>query len=197
LLTTLLRPGKIIFAKLMAALRVSTVLTFLLTEQLLLAYLLIPELRDRFLTLVEFLAIIAATCLITSTVGLLCSSLTRRTSRAMVFTYLTLLLLFVGPVGLGFYLEGFARGVSAQQLSALTITSPFSAAFSVSLPIKASIADAQTAGADASSASILVPRIGLPVWGVFLLLTFPLCAVLYVVTYFAFRWRWWKASNTI
>ena len=47
LLTTLLTPGKIVFAKLMAALRVSTVLTFLLTEQLLLAYLLIPELRDR------------------------------------------------------------------------------------------------------------------------------------------------------
>ncbi len=40
LLTTLLRPGQIILAKLLAALRVSTVLTFLLTEQLLLAYIL-------------------------------------------------------------------------------------------------------------------------------------------------------------
>ena len=37
LLTTLLRPGRIVLAKLLAALRVSTVLTFLLTEQLLLA----------------------------------------------------------------------------------------------------------------------------------------------------------------
>ncbi len=37
LLTTLLRPGTIVVAKLLAALRVSTVLTFLLTEQLLLA----------------------------------------------------------------------------------------------------------------------------------------------------------------
>ena len=46
LLTTLLRPGKIVFAKLLAALRVSTVLTFLLTEQLLLAYFLLPELRS-------------------------------------------------------------------------------------------------------------------------------------------------------
>ena len=34
LLTTLLRPGRIVLAKLLAALRVSTVLTFLLTEQL-------------------------------------------------------------------------------------------------------------------------------------------------------------------
>jgi ABC-type transport system involved in multi-copper enzyme maturation permease subunit len=196
LLTTLLRPGKIIFAKLLASLRVSTVLTFLLTEQLLLAYLLIPELRDRFLTLFEFLAIIAATCVITSTVGLFCSSLTRRTSRAMIFTYLTLLVLFVGPVGLSWYLEGFARGVSAQQLSSMTITSPFSAAFSVSLPIKTTITDAQAAD-DAASAAILVPRIGLPVWAVFLILTAPICAVLFVFTYFAFRWRWWKAGATI
>ena len=45
LLTTLLRPGKIVLAKLLAALRVSTVLTFLLTEQFLLAYVLLPELR--------------------------------------------------------------------------------------------------------------------------------------------------------
>ena len=42
LLTTLLTPGRIVLAKLIAALRVSTVLTFLLTEQLLLAYVLLP-----------------------------------------------------------------------------------------------------------------------------------------------------------
>ncbi len=75
LLTTLLRPGRIVLAKLLAALRVSTVLTFLLTEQILLAYILLPELRDRFWTLVVYLAIIAVTCLATSTIGLLCSSL--------------------------------------------------------------------------------------------------------------------------
>ena len=107
LLTTLLPPGKIVLAKLLAALRVSTVLTFLLTEQLLLAYVLIPELRDRFWTLVVFLAIIATTCLATSTIGLLCSALSRKTSVAMVLTYMTLLVLFVGPVGVRWYLEGF------------------------------------------------------------------------------------------
>ena len=56
LLTTLLRPGRIVLAKLLAALRVSTVLTFLLTEQILLAYVLLPELRSRFWTLFVFLA---------------------------------------------------------------------------------------------------------------------------------------------
>src|SRR5215471_11192479 len=79
LLSILLRPGKIVFAKLLAALRVSTVLTFLLTEQILLAYFLLPELRYRIWTLVVFLTIIAVTCLATSTIGLMCSSLARRT----------------------------------------------------------------------------------------------------------------------
>src|SRR3954454_23453931 len=88
LLTTLLRPGRIVLAKLLAALRVSTVLTFLLTEQLLLAYVLLQELRDRFWTLFVFLAIIATTCLATTTIGLLCSALARRTSVALVMSYL-------------------------------------------------------------------------------------------------------------
>src|SRR4051794_6108303 len=106
LLTTLLGPWKIVIAKLVAALRVSTVLTFLLTEQLLLAYFLLPELRYRFWTLAVFLLIILTTCLATSTVGLMCSALSRKTSVALVMTYLTLLTLFVGPVGMGWYLEG-------------------------------------------------------------------------------------------
>ena len=108
LLTTLLTPGRIILAKLLAAWRVSTVLTFLLTEQLLLAYFLLRELRDRFWTLLVFLLIIATTCLATTTIGLLCSGLSRRTSVAIVLTYVTLLVLFIGPVGLDWYLQGFS-----------------------------------------------------------------------------------------
>ena len=130
LLTTLLRPGQIVFAKLMAALRVSTVLTFLLTEQLLLAYILLPELRQRFWTLLVFLLIIATTCMATSTIGLMCSSLARRTSTAMVMTYLTLLTLFVLPLGVQSYLQTIAS-VSEEQLAALTVTSPFAAALGV------------------------------------------------------------------
>ncbi len=114
----------------MAALRVSTVLTFLLTEQLLLAYVLLPELRNRFWTLVVYLLIIATTCMATSTIGLMCSALARRTATAMVMTYLTLLALFVFPMGVQSYLQTIAS-VTEEQLAALTVTSPFSAALSV------------------------------------------------------------------
>ena len=199
LLTTLLTPGKIVFAKLLAALRVSTVLTFLLTEQLWLAYFLIPELRDRFWTLGIFLAIIATTCLATSTIGLLCSALSRKTSVAMVMTYMVLLILFVGPIGVRQYLENVSK-ISYEQIDALTITSPYSAA--LSLPMKSSqgsssfaIDSASSPAVDPSLKATLVPGIGWPVWAVFLLLYPVLAVVLYAATYLAFRYRWWKASS--
>jgi len=192
MLTTLLTPGRIVFAKLLAALRVSTVLTFLLTEQLLLAYALIPELRERLWTLLIYLAIIGATCLISSTVGLMCSSLTRRTSAAMVVTYLLLMLLFAAPVGVNRFLEGFTD-LSEARLSALTVTSPFSAALSV--------ARARSSGISSDTAQEVVvanvPGLDLPVWAVYLALAPILAALFYGITYLAFRWRWWKAGNTI
>ncbi|HEX8201320.1 MAG TPA: ABC transporter permease subunit, partial [Isosphaeraceae bacterium] len=199
LLTTLLRPGQIVLAKLLAALRVSTVLTFLLTEQLLLGYLLIAELRGRLVTLVIFLAIIAVTCLATSTIGLLCSALSRRTSVAMVLTYLSLLVLFVGPVGLRSYLLAFRSEISEAQLSALTVTSPFSAALSLPLP-RNSLSSPSMGETQAQAANPFgppIPGLGLPVWAVYLLVTPPLCLVLFALTYLAFRWRWWKAGITI
>ncbi len=191
LLTTLLTPGRIVFAKLLAALRVSTVLTFLLTEQLLLAYALIPELRDRLWTLFVYLAIIAATCLISSTVGLMCSALTRRTSVSIVVTYLLLLLLFVAPVGVSNFLQGFTR-ISEDQLAAVTVSSPFAAALSVVRARSSGLS-----GITRETVAVTVPLLKLPVWAVYLMIAPVLCSILYVVTYLAFRWRWWKAGNTI
>ncbi len=195
LLTTLLGPGKIVVAKLMAALRVSTVLTFLLTEQLLLAYVLLPELRDRFWTLVVFLLIIATTCLATSTVGLMCSALVRRTSAAMVMTYLTLLFLFVMPVGLERYFQGIAS-VTTEQLAALTVTSPFSAALSV--PMHSTQSERWTSQPLVIRGSVLVPiveGVSMPVWAIFLCIYPLLCLVFLFVAYLAFRWRWWRAGG--
>ncbi len=194
LLTTLLTPARIVLAKLLAALRVSTVLTFLLTEQLVLAYALIPELRDRFWTLFIALLIIATTCLITSSVGIMCSSLSRRTSAAMVMTYLTLLVLFAGPVGVSSYLRSFATTVSEPRLAAITVTSPFSAALSLRM---ASHPDLQPGETSDFREVPNVPGLDMPVWAVFLVLSVPLAALCTLTAYLAFRWRWWKAGVTI
>ncbi len=195
LLTTLLRPGKILSAKLLAALRVSTVLTFLLTEQLLLAYFLLHELRGRIWTLGVFLLIIATTCLATSTIGLLYSSLSRRTSAALVLTYMTLLILFVGPIGLGWYLQGFGS-ITPEQLAAFTVTSPFSAAFSIPMHVT-KFQENPNETVEISNAVLvsLYPGMSLPVWTWFLAIYPPLCVILYGVTYLAFRWRWWRAGG--
>jgi ABC-type transport system involved in multi-copper enzyme maturation permease subunit len=196
LLTTLLRPGTIVLAKLMAALRVSTVLTFLLTEQILLAYVLLPELRGNLWTLIVYLLIIATTCLASSTIGLLCSSLARRTSVAMVLTYLTLLALFVMPMGLAWYLQGISS-FKKEQLAALTVTSPFSAALSVPMHTT-SRNEAWLAGPVPVRDSVWVPiarGIELPVWAIFLVIYPPLCLFLFLLTYLAFRWRWWRSGG--
>jgi ABC-type transport system involved in multi-copper enzyme maturation permease subunit len=195
LLTTLLRPGRIVLAKLLAALRVSTVLTFLLTEQILLAYALLPELRARFWTLMVFLLIIAVTCLATSSIGLMCSSLARRTSVAMVLTYMTLLILFVLPIGLDWYLKAFAS-ISNEKLAALTITSPFSAAMSV--PMHTTRNEIMSNQPLPVEETVLVPitsSIRLPVWAIYLLIYPPLSLFFFWVTYAAFRWRWWRSGG--
>ena len=203
LLTTLLQPGQIVMAKLMAALRVSTVLTFLLTEQLLLAYVLVGELLRRAWTLPIYLAIIAATCLISTTVGLLCSSLTRRTSAAMVMTYLVLLALFAGPIALARFPRAEQGGpsgglqVTDKLVAALSVASPFAATFSVPLggSARSSVGDAIGADSNPDPATSIVPGLGIPVWVAFLGLTPVACAALMGVTYFAFRWRWWRAGE--
>lgn len=196
LLTTLLRPGKILFAKLLAALRVSTVLTFLLTEQMLLAYLLNSELRDRVWTFGAFLLIIATTCLVTTSVGLMCSSLSRRTSVAIVSTYMFLLLLFVGPIGLTRYLAGF-ESVSEGRLAALTVTSPYAAAMSVPMH-RYSPTGVYSSDSVALQRVATIPVVGfnVPVWAVFLAIYPPISVVFYVITYVAFRLRWWKAGGS-
>ena len=193
LLTTLLRPGKIVLAKLLASLRVSTVLTFLLTEQMLLGYVLVQELQERFWTLFAFLAIIAVTCLMTTSVGLFCSAFARRTAVAMVATYMMLLLLFAAPVAVRTYLRTYT-GMEESKLTALTVTSPFAAAASIAIPSRSGFGNDQTA-----SQVIEVPHVPLidwPLWAVYITLN-PLLAILInMLTYVAFRIRWWRAGST-
>lgn len=191
LLTTLLRPGKIVLAKLLASLRVSTVLTFLLTEQMLLGYVLIQELQERFWTLFVFLAIIAVTCLMTTSVGLLCSACARRTSVAMIMTYLVLLLMFAGPIATRSYLRTYTQ-IPDERLVALTMTSPFAAAQSISIPARSGIGGEMDEPAQPAMAN--VPLINWPLWAVYITLN-PLIAIaINLVTYAVFWVRWWKAG---
>ena len=114
----------------------------------------------------------------------------------MILTYLVLLVLFVGPVGLKNYLEIFGM-VSYEKIAALSVTSPYSAAFSI--PMRASqfsLPEASSTASNKLPPAVLIPGLGLPVWAAFLMLYPVLAVILYGVTYFAFRVRWWKAGGT-
>jgi ABC-type transport system involved in multi-copper enzyme maturation permease subunit len=164
---------------------------------LLLAYILIPELRDRWWTLLLFLALIGATCLTTTSVGLLCSSLSRRTPVAMVMTYLVLLVLFIGPVGLVWYLQGYTD-LPEERLASLTVTSPFAAAFSI--PIPSSDDGKPYTPSFLGSTTLEVPGLSglrVPIWAAYLAISPVLMLVLNGLTYIAFRLRWWRAGMTI
>ena len=108
-----------------------------------------------------------------------------------------MLVLFVGPVGLGWYLQGF-ESISEQRLASLTITSPYSAALSVPMHLYKPAANWATDSVDVAPATMvsLAPGLRLPVWAIFLALYPPLCLVFFGITYLAFRLRWWRAGGT-
>ena len=93
------------------------------------------------------------------------------------------------------YLQGISS-VTEEQLAALTVTSPFSAALSV--PMHTTRSDAWINQPLAVADQILVPitpNVRLPVWAIFLCIYPPLGLAFFGVTYLAFRWRWWRAGG--
>ena len=113
----------------------------------------------------------------------------------MVLTYMTLLVLFVLPIGLDWYLKAFAS-ISNERLATLTITSPFSAAMSV--PMHTTRNEMLSNQPLPVEEVVLVPitaSLRLPVWAIFLLIYPPLSLLFFWVTYAAFRWRWWRSGG--
>jgi ABC-type transport system involved in multi-copper enzyme maturation permease subunit len=184
LLTTLLQPGQIIFAKLVSSLRVSTVLTLLLTEQIVLAYVMVEDLHPNFLSMFIFFAIILVTCLFTSTLGLFCSVLCRKTSAAMILTYLIMLALFLGPIAIVQFLQPFTT-LSDAEISQFTVTSPFSAIFAVPMVFKGIGDTARTTQAVAT----------LPIHWIYIGFAVGTSILLLLVMDVLFRLRWRAASQ--
>lgn len=193
LLTTLLTPGRIVRAKLLAALRVSTVLTLLLTEQIMLAYALVRDLQLQFLTIIPFFIIILVTCLLTSSIGLMWSSLVRKTSVAMILTYLTLMVVFVLPAGIYQWSLTLFPDTSADILRWSLVPSPF--ASSLSVPI---VGDRFTnTGSEIQPIERPLDYIGQPIWIVFVPVALLLSLICHGITMVAFRIRWWNARHTV
>ena len=135
LLCTTVSPWQILWGKLLSSLRISSVLTSFLVWPLLLACLLPPwTYWNDIVTMFGYVAIIALTSLTTTTLAMFCSVVFRKTSVAMMTSYLAIMLLFAVPVAVEWFAQLFFRTAPVTEvIGQLTFTSPFAAAFSLPL----------------------------------------------------------------
>jgi len=132
LLTTTLTPWSILWAKLIAGLRVSSVLTGFLLWPVLLACLMVSAFWTNFGAVVAWLAIVGVTCLTTAMVALFCSVLARKTSIAQMASYLVIVVLFCAPPAIDYFADTFFQSSEGAKVArAVGVSSPFKAAMAV------------------------------------------------------------------
>jgi ABC-type transport system involved in multi-copper enzyme maturation permease subunit len=146
LLTTSITPWQILWGKLVAGLRVSTVLTLFLVWPLFLAcvifLLMSPVSQDNFYwvnlkAIVAYLVIILCTCATTAILALFCSVIFRKTSASLMTSYLVLVLLFCVPLAVSFFTATFYPDQVDQAWNQLLgIGSPFATTFSIPLKVE-------------------------------------------------------------
>lgn len=132
LLTTTITPGQILWGKLLAGLRVSSVLTCFLLWPLLLACALVQPYWTQLFSVAAFLSIVLISCLTTATVALFCSVVFHKTSLSLIGSYLAIVSLYCIPLVANFFaIEFFQEQIFTDRVAWLGVTSPFAAAFSV------------------------------------------------------------------
>ncbi len=141
LLTTSITPWQILWGKLVASMRVSTVLTLFLVWPLFLACVIFlvmsPFAKDNFYwtnlaAIGAYLAVILATCVLTSCIALFCSVIFRKTSVSLMTSYMVLIGLFCVPLVVTFFVWTFYPQLTDSTWAQLVgICSPFATTFSI------------------------------------------------------------------
>jgi len=151
LLTTVITPWQILWGKLVAGLRVSSVLTLFLVWPLLLACVMVSVYWSNLLSVAAYLAIVLITCLTTAMIALFCSVLFKKTPQSLMTTYLVIIVLFCAPLAVRYFAETFfPTHESVKIINAAGFTSPFAAAQAVPLdtgttPVNSNVPRSQTA----------------------------------------------------
>lgn len=136
LLTTIITPWQILWGKLVAGLRVSTVLTLFLVWPVVLAALMVQPYWNNFGAIVAYLGIVLLSCVVTAMIALFCSVVCHKTSSSMISAYMTIVLLWCGPLAAQFFAQNFfPETEAARYIEWTTVASPFAAAFDVPLSI--------------------------------------------------------------
>lgn len=133
LLTTIITPWQILWGKLVAGLRVSSVLTSFLLWPVLLACIMVKSYWTNLHSVAAYLIIVALSCLTTAVTALFSSVTLRKTSTSLMTTYLLILVLYCLPLAIEFFAQGVLAQYSFPYVEWFGITSPFSATFAVPL----------------------------------------------------------------
>jgi ABC-type transport system involved in multi-copper enzyme maturation permease subunit len=112
LLTTNISPWQILWGKLISGLRVSSVLTGFLLWPVLLACLMPVGFWTNLPSIGCYLAVIVLSCLTTAVTALFCSVLFRKTSTALMGSYLVIIVLFTLPLAVWFFAVTFFTSYS-------------------------------------------------------------------------------------
>lgn len=136
LLTTVITPWQILWGKLFAGFRVSSVLTLFLLWPLLLACLMVSAYWVNLLAVGAYLAVVLVTCATTAILALYCSVLFKKSSHAMMVTYLAIIVQFCAPLAIAFFAAAFfPQHPATPAMQKLGVVSPLATAFSIPLDI--------------------------------------------------------------
>jgi ABC-type transport system involved in multi-copper enzyme maturation permease subunit len=204
LLTTTITPWQILWGKLVAGLRISSVLTLFLAWPLLLACVMVMYYWENILAVLAFAGIILTTCATTAIIAMFCSVIFRKTSMSLMTSYIIIMVLFCLPLPMTFFVKVFmypeTRQVGAGQnggarvlqreegsvgnwIQYVGITSPFAAAFSVPLDSSDALSDTDPWMHDYFPPSVLLV-------GGYFLWSFLLISILSVLMIWLFNTRW-------
>ena len=188
LLTTTISSWEIMWGKLLAGYRVSFVLTSFLMFPLLLSFL-NPELFKNWKAMLVYISICIVSSIFNAVLALFLSTLLRKTSSAMMISYIVLMFLYCLPIAIYFLFWTFApAGDSSENLLArqqvenlrfLGVASPLMAADST--PMTEVASGNGSAGAKLGS---------WPLVGSYFIVTLSASAVLLLINTWLFRQRW-------
>jgi ABC-type transport system involved in multi-copper enzyme maturation permease subunit len=132
LLTTVITPWQILWGKLVAGLRISSVLTMFLLWPVLLACVMVNTYWPNLVAVICYISIVLITCVTTAIIALFCSVMFHKTSTSLMVTYFVIILLFCAPLACDFFAQEFFPGSqSTEVIHQAGLVSPFAAAFAV------------------------------------------------------------------
>jgi len=188
LLTTTISSWQIMWGKLLAGYRVSFVLTSFLMFPLLLSFL-NPELFKNWAAMLTYIAICVVASIFNAVLSLFMSTLVRKTSSAMMISYIVLMFLYCLPIAIYFLFWSFAPDTSSdggklasEKVEALRffgIASPLMAADST--PMTAVASGSGSAGAKIGSWTLVLG---------YFVTTLIAIAVILLINTWLFRQRW-------